>query len=133
MTIMMKKTLLILVLLVSFLGSLVANIGVSTKTILLRSTRSEKILKRPRSLVSIPVEATYDQSLVSLYFTTSLKEVTICISNEFTGEVVYENSIYVDGPITLSVNMSEFEDGLYNLQMECEEDVYCGTFNNENL
>ena len=108
MTIMMKKTLLILVLLVSFLGSLVANIGVSTKTILLRSTRSEKILKRPRSLVSIPVEATYDQSLVSLYFTTSLKEVTICISNEFTGEVVYENSIYVDGPITLSVNMSEF-------------------------
>lgn len=113
MTIMMKKTLLILVLLVSFLGSLVANIGVSTKTILLRSTRSEKILKRPRSLVSIPVEATYDQSLVSLYFTTSLKEVTICISNEFTGEVVYENSIYVDGPITLSVNMSEFEDGIY--------------------
>lgn len=130
---MMKKTLLILVLLVSFLGSLVANIGVSTKTILLRSTRSEKILKRPRSLVSIPVEATYDQSLVSLYFTTSLKEVTICISNEFTGEVVYENSIYVDGPIALSVNMSEFEDGIYNLQMECEEDVYCGTFNNENL
>lgn len=49
------------------------------------------------------------------------------------GRFVYENSIYVDGPITLSVNMSEFEDGIYNLQMECEEDVYCGTFNNENL
>jgi len=59
-----------------------------------------------------------------LYFTTSLKEVTICISNEFTGEVVYENSIYVDGPITLSVNMSEFEDGIYNLQIRLYDGKY---------
>lgn len=129
MTIMVKKTLLILVLLVSFLGSLVANIEVSTKTILLRSTRSEKILKRPRSLVNIPIEATYDQQQLSLHFTIPLKEVTVFLFNELTGEVVYENSIYVNMSTTLFIDIKNFDKGDYSLQIECEENIYCGTFN----
>jgi len=130
---MAKKTILIFILLVSFLGTSWADTQVSTRTILLRSTRSEKILKRPRSILNVPVEASYDQSFISLHFNSPLKEVVIFIFNESTGEVVYENSIYISDSTTLSIGISGFEEGDYTLQIECEEDIYCGTFNNERL
>ncbi|WP_455668423.1 DUF3244 domain-containing protein [Phocaeicola sp.] len=127
---MAKKTILIFILLISFLGTSWADTQVSTRTILLRSTRSEKILKRPRSILNVPVEATYDQSFISLHFNSPLKEVVISIFNESTGEVVYENSIYISDSTTFSIGISGFEEGDYTLQIECEEDIYCGTFNN---
>lgn len=131
---MVKKTILIFILLVAFIGTLFADIEVSTKTIVLRSTRSEKILKRPRSVLNVPIEATYNDSFVFLYFNIPLKGVVISIFNASTGEIVYENSMCVDASSTaLSVDLSSFDEGAYDLQIECEEDIYCGTFNNKRL
>lgn len=123
----MKKSLLI-----AFCCSMffVTFVSAETKTyfdIHLQAGRDQTI--RPTSVNSsvIPVTAGIDEDLLSVNFSSSLGSTTIIVEDSF-GEVIYEETMNVNGAFTLPISLAGAEAGTYFIQIKTTKNKWYAEF-----
>lgn len=89
---------------------------------------SEENLPGTRSIV-MPVYAYVEDEVLSIQFDASLGGATLTVSNESTGEVFCEFTVY--GPGTERLSLASASGGCYRIAIETSDAVYVGTFEKE--
>lgn len=78
-------------------------------------------------LLSEPIAATIDGSLVEVYSQLSIESLTVTITNKL-GQVVYSSSSYIDEITVLPISLTGNNSGEYNIEICYNDVVLIGKF-----
>jgi len=78
-------------------------------------------------LLSEPIAATIDGSLVEVYSQLTIESLTVTITNKL-GQVVYSNSSYIDEITVLPISLTGNNIGEYNIEIRYSDVVLIGKF-----
>lgn len=102
----------------------------SSRYIRLHGTESSKMKKRLRSIELLPIQASLniEANSIEVSFFSVLNDVEIQIVNCNTGNIVYNNQIFVDDINTLIICLDNFEEGEYKVEFIFEDQSIIGDF-----
>lgn len=123
----MKKSLLVALCCSMFFVTFVSAETKTQADIHLQAGRDQTI--RPTSVNSsvIPVTASIDGDLVTVNFSSPLGSTTITIEDSF-GEVIYEETLNVNGAFTLPISLAGAEADTYFIQIKTAKNKWYAEF-----
>ena len=123
----MKKSLLIALCCSMFFVTFVSAETKTYANIHFQAGRDQSI--RPTSVNSsvIPVTASIDGDLVTVNFSSPLGSTTITIEDSF-GEVIYEETLNVNGAFTLPISLAGAEADTYFIQIKTAKNKWYAEF-----
>lgn len=99
----------------------------STRYIYVHSTESSRMRKKPRALVSPPIQVQLHEKHIYIDFISSFESsVDISIYNNYTKEKIYE--INTSDITTWEINLDEYESGSHAIEFSFPNDTLIGNF-----